>query len=728
MVRFVDPQCLLVARLIAVLALILLSSSCSGGDRSRERDATPVILISIDTLRSDHLPAYGYSGVQTPAIDALRADSILFERAYSHCPLTVPSHATVFTGALPAENGMRDNNGYVLSPDTPTLAELLGANGYTTGGAVSAYVLRKGSGIERGFASWDDDLPTQTAGPDRSGTQRDGELTLKAAGTWLTANSSKLPFYFLHLYEPHSPYAPPEPFRSRYQSAYDGEIARVDELVGRYLTQLKAAGIYDKALIILFSDHGEGLNDHGEEEHGIFLYREALQVPLIIKLPDAANAGRSVSSPVQLSDIFPTVLDATGVKPPASPRSSSGARSLLGTLKQAPSQRQIYSETYFPRFHFGWSDLHSLISETHHFIEAPQPELYAVSDTAEKRNVLADNRRIFASMRRDIEPLIRSADAPKPVSTEEAAKLAALGYLGSASPADGPLPDPKTKTATFREIREAFKHFRAGRYEEALTFYQRLLRENPKMLDLWDISARALIHLGRHAEAIAAAKEGLKLSPQSRHIALMIADLELEQGNLDQAVQHAELALQSHPLEAYDIVARAALERGDAEAAERAARSAAAVDANDPRVLMTLGRIEKEKKNLPAALAHMERAAVVAREKKSVLSGLHYLRGDVLARLGRTAEAEAAFREEIQFFPQQSLAYRNLIVLYVAEGRLVDATKLVHDLERAAPTAPSYVAISETLRVVGDEQGARFWARRGLQRFPNDKTLKRLGG
>ena len=714
-------------RPIAVLALVLFGVSCSGGE-SKQGGATPVILISIDTLRSDHLPAYGYSGVETPSIDALRADSILFERAYSHCPLTVPSHATVFTGALPAENGMRDNNGYVLSSETPTLAELLGASGYATGGAVSAYVLRKGSGIERGFASWDDEMPTPTAGPDRSGTQRDGDLTLQAADNWLKANTSKPQFYFLHLYEPHSPYAPPEPFRSRYKSAYDGEIARADELVGRFLSQLKSAGIYDDALIILFSDHGEGLNDHGEEEHGIFLYREALQVPLIIKMPAAANAGRSVNTPVQLSDIFPTVLDAAGVKPATSPRWASGARSLLDTLKQAPAQRQIYSETYFPRFHFGWSDLHSLINETHHYIEAPQPELYAVADTAEKQNVLAENRRVFASMRRDIEPLIRSADAPKPVSSEEAAKLAALGYLGSAAPADGPLPDPKTKTATFREIREAFKHFRAGRYEEALAFYQRLLRENPKMLDLWDISARALMHLGRHAEAVAAAKEGLKLSPQSRHIALMIADLELEQGNLSEAVQHAELAAQSHPLEAHDIVARAALERGDVEAAERAARSAAAVDANDPRVLMTLGRIEKEKKNFPAALGHLEKATAVAREKKSVLSGLHYLRGDILARMGRTAEAESAFREEIQFFPQQSLAYRNLIVLYVAEGRLADATKLVHDLEKAAPTAPSYVAISETLRVVGDTAGARFWARRGLQRFPSDKTLRRLAG
>ncbi|HYO77853.1 MAG TPA: sulfatase-like hydrolase/transferase [Thermoanaerobaculia bacterium] len=710
------------SRLLSLLVLLL--AACDRGDVPRPSSNTPVILISIDTLRSDHLPAYGYKGVSTPNIDALRADSILYQRAYSHCPLTVPSHATVLTGQLPAETGMRDNTGYSLNPASATLAELLAAKGYATGAAVSSYVLHKGTGMERGFAAYDDEIQDR-GGLAMSAMQRAGADTVAAAEKWLGANGGKPLFYFLHLYEPHTPYAAPEPYRSRY-APYDAEIAQADEVVGRFLQRLKDAGIYDNALIVLFSDHGEGLGDHGEDEHGIFLYREALQVPLMVKLPGAAQAGNSVDRPVQLSDIFPTVLAQTGIKHDA--RSTSGARSLLDDPDAKTAERQIYSETYFPRFHFGWSDLHSLMGAQHHYIHAPQPELYETSDVAEKNNVLNDNRRVYAAMRRSIEPAIRMAEAPKAVSPEEAAKLAALGYLGSTAAVEGPLPDPKTKTQTFREIREAFKLFQAGNYEAALTYYQRLLRENPRMLDLWEISARALVRLGRRAEAIDAAKEALKISPQSTHLALLIANLSLEQGQADTARQHAELALKSHPVEAREILARAALASGDVSAAEREARSALAAEPKNARALMTLGRIEKDKQNLGLALTHLEAATEAARNEQTALSGLHYMRGDVLARLGRAQEAEQALREEIRLFPEDAPAYMSLILLYVSAGRVDEGTRLIHELEKASPTPPSYAAISNTLRVIGDQRGARFWAVRGLRRFPNDQTLRRLAG
>lgn len=707
------------------LVFLLLLAACHRDNLPRPSVTTPVILISIDTLRSDHLPVYGYKGVATPAIDAFRRDSILYKRAYSHCPLTVPSHATVMTGRLPAETGLRDNTGYKLSTHNVTLAELLNKRGYATAAAVSAFVLRKGSGLETGFASYDDAVEGQRSNVSLAALQRDGANTVTAAEKWLTANSGKPVFFFLHLYEPHTPYDAPEPYRSRY-SAYDAEIARVDEIVGRFLQQLKNLGFYDDALIILFSDHGEGLNDHGEDEHGIFLYREALQVPLVVKLPGSAHAGREVDGPVQLSDIFPTVLAQTAT--PHQVRSASGARSLLDALSAKPTPRQIYSETYFPRFHFGWSDLHSIIDDDHHLIHAPQSELYEISDLAERRNVLHEKRRVYAALRRAIEPLIRKADAPRPIDAEEAAKLAALGYLGSAAPAEGPLPDPKTKTQTFREIRAAFNLFRAGRYEEALAFYQRLLRENPRMLDLWDVSARALVRLGRLDEAIAAAKEGLKVSPQSTHLAVLVANLSLEQGRIDVAKQHAELALKSHKIEAHEILARVALARNDVEGAEREARAALAEGAESARALMSLGRIEKHKQNYTASLAHLDAAAKITHQKSASLSGLHFLRGDVLARVGRFEEAEQAFREEIRLFPEDAQAYKNLILLYATEGRVDAATRLIHDFEKASPTPPSYAAISDTLRVVGDERGAKFWARRGLRRFPNDQTLRRLAG
>jgi arylsulfatase A-like enzyme/Tfp pilus assembly protein PilF len=710
-------------RLLLFVPIIL--AACHRDNLPRPSATTPVILISIDTLRSDHLPVYGYKDVATPAMDAFRRDSILYKRAYSHSPLTVPSHATVMTGRLPAETGLRDNTGYTLSPDNVTLAELLSKRGYATAAAVSAFVLRKGSGLDHGFASYDDVVEGQRSNVSLAAIQRDGAKTVSAAEKWLAAHSGKPLFFFLHLYEPHTPYDAPEPYRSRY-SAYDAEIARVDAVVGRFLQQLKNLGFYDDALIILFSDHGEGLNDHGEDEHGIFLYREALQVPLLVKLPRSAHAGDEVGTPVQLSDIFSTVLAQTAT--PHELRSASGARSLLDPLSAKASPRRIYSETYFPRFHFGWSDLHSVIDDDHHFIHAPQPELYEISDVAERRNVLHEKRRVYAALRSALEPLIRKADAPRPIDPEEAAKLAALGYLGSAAPAEGPLPDPKTKIQTFRDIRKAFNLFRAGQYEEALAFFQGLLRENPRMLDLWDVSARALVRLGRVDEAIVAAREGLKISPQSTHLALLVASLSLEQGRIDDAKQHAQLALHSHKIEAHEILARVSLAGDDIDGAEREARAALGEERDNARALMTLGRIEKHKGNYTASLAQLDAAAKSAERKGASLSGLHFLRGDVLARLGRSEEAEQAFREEIRLFPEDTQAYKNLILLYVTEGRVDAATRLIHDLEKASPTPPSYAAISDTLSVVGDERGAKFWARRGLRRFPNDKTLRRLAG
>src|SRR6266851_1646275 len=408
---------------VFVVISLLLAAACRGRIASPSR-TTPIVLISIDTLRSDHLPAYGYKGVATPNIDSLRADSILYSHAYSHVPLTLPSHVSMLTGMLPAESGMHDNVGFRLSDSIPTIQELLKKNGYATGAAVSAFVLRHETGIARGFDFFNDEV--EPLGTDKTigRVQRDGRETLHALQKWLDGQADKPFFAFLHLYEPHSPYTPPEPYFSRYPNHYDGEIAYSDAIVGELLDDLKQKGIYDKALIILVSDHGEGLNEHGEEEHGIFLYREALQVPLLIKLPHEGKSGATVNTPVELVDIFPTILDRTAT--PAPTKGRRAGQSLLAFLSGGP-QRQIYSETYYPRFHFGWSDLHSMIEGNDHFIRAPQPELYDLgTDPAEKHNVLQVNRRAYVRLRQAIEPFVRETAAPTNIDPEEAAKLAAL--------------------------------------------------------------------------------------------------------------------------------------------------------------------------------------------------------------------------------------------------------------------------------------------------------------
>src|SRR5450759_104200 len=285
------------ARLAALLGGILLLlpfPSCRGTRRAHvgpRFERAPVILISVDTLRSDRLPMYGYGKVETPALDALRSDGILFERAYSHIPLTLPAHVSLFTGLEPGQHGVLDNAGFRLDPAIPCLAELLKKAGYATGGAISAIVLNSQSGISRGFDFWDERVGSKRRTSMLDFVQRPGKETSDLLLGWLRHEASHPLFAFLHIYEPHAPYEAPEPYRSRYGDAYDGEVAYSDAIVGGFLAEPKKIGLYDKAMIFFLSDHGEGLGDHGEMQHGIFLYRESIQIPLLIKLPGGALAG-----------------------------------------------------------------------------------------------------------------------------------------------------------------------------------------------------------------------------------------------------------------------------------------------------------------------------------------------------------------------------------------------------------------------------------------------------
>ncbi|HJQ37374.1 MAG TPA: sulfatase-like hydrolase/transferase [Thermoanaerobaculia bacterium] len=687
------------------------------GRAGTERAARPpVILISIDTLRSDHLPAYGYRGVRTPAIDAFAREAIVFERAYSHSPLTLPSHATILTGRLPADTGIRDNAGFRLDPGRVTLAEVLKRNGYATGAAVSAYVLRADTGINRGFDFFDDRI-AQRADQSLGGIQRSGVETESAAKQWLGTHAAQPFFLLLHLYEPHSPYDAPEPYRSQFQP-YDAEIAASDAIVGRFLETLKAQGLYDRALIVLLSDHGEGLGDHGEDEHGIFLYRESIQVPLMVKLPNSARPSR-VSAPVGLRDVMPAILHELDIALPP----GLDARPIF---REAVKPRPVYSETFYPRLHFGWSDLHSLIDGTKHFILAPRQELYDLaSDPGETKNLAPGDRRAYAAMKRAIASMIVPAASPAAIAPEEAAKLAALGYIGGGATETVTLSDPKDERQTFRDLRSAFAKFRAGQDAEALAAFQKILRTHPGMTDVWDVTAKTYRRMGHREEAIAAAKEGLKTNPRSAVLATAVAELALEAGHLDEASRHAELVLQHDPPRAHEVLARIAMARGDLAAAEQHAKQA--MNGGDRAAArVTLARVLKQAGRDAEALAAADEAArIVADENKPPFAGLAFLRGDLLARLGRNGEAEAAFRQEIALAPADARAYQSLIVLLVSTGRGNDATPLVFQLIERAPSADNYAAIVETMNALGDTNGVRYWAAKGRAKYPRDPRFRR---
>ncbi|HET8772921.1 MAG TPA: sulfatase-like hydrolase/transferase [Thermoanaerobaculia bacterium] len=695
-----------ISALLFLALLSLIAASC-GNERPVAGGVSgpgPVIVISIDTLRADHLPVYGAKGLETPHIDALAKDALVFENAYSHVPLTFPSHVTLLSGLLPADAGVRNNLGYRFdSAKHPTIPTLLKAKGYATGAAVSAYVLRGATGLAAAFDDYDDrmDRTADHTTAAMGDVQRSGKETVAAALRWIQGRGEQPFFYMLHLFEPHAPYAPPEPFRSRYAaSPYDGEIAASDAYVGELLDGLKASGVYDRATIILVSDHGEGLGDHGEAQHGIFLYREAIHVPLIVKLPGAAKGGKRVAAPVQLTDILPTVAGIAGFDVPPAAKGKSLVAIADG---EAPAGRRIFSETMYPRIHLGWSDLVSLVDATHHYIDAPRPELYDIAkDPGEKQNVLADNRRVYASMRAEAQTHDRTLTAPSQVDPEEAAKLAALGYLGSTSSAaaGAKLPDPKDGIQDLARIGEANTLINQNRNAEAVAVLREVLARNASYSDAWTLLAKTLQAMGRSEEALEAYKKTMQVAPMlAPGTALSMAELYLRTGRFDDSIKHAELALSAHPAAARMAIAQAYFAKRDLASAEREG-SALLNDPekqNDAAVLIAQIRIAARR--VPEALQLLDEV-----ERRTSASGqtvppnFWFARGDAVARLNRIADAEQAFNQEIRLYPKNREAYVRLAVLQLLTGREADANRTFAQLLQANPDPSTRTLIEETRR------------------------------
>ena len=712
--------------IIAVIAAGLLATACGrdaspGRDTSSERFAgAPVILISVDTLRADHLPAYGYREVETPNIDGLRRDSVLFERVYSHCPMTLPSHASMFTGSLPTEHGVRNNIGYRFEKEKlRALAEELRERGYSTGAAVSSYVLRSDTGIDDGFEFYEDSIAVATAGA-TSEHQRSGTETLKHALPWILGHREQPFFFFLHLYEPHAPYAPPEPFKSRYPVAYDGEIAAADAIVGELIQSLKASGLYDRAIIIFTSDHGEGLWDHGEDQHGILLYREALWVPLLVKLPGSHQAD-SISRPTPLAHLFGTVLRLVGIDLPSHPASWFDART-GGETGGETEARPIYSETLYPRIHLGWSELRSLIDGRYHYIEAPSPELYDLErDPGEARNLITIERREAARLRQEMQGYPATAATTAglgEIDPEEARKLAALGYVGTPRErGSGPLPNPRDEVKNLARIKAAFRFADERRLDEAIAALRSLLQENPKLMDVWSKLGEVLVESGRYDEAIEAYRSAIAHSERfSPDLALALGFAYLKHGETNEAATHARLALTAHPREANELLARVALEEGRFDAAEEHARSALRLGDSQPATLLLLADVERTAGRLERALRTVEEAERRAAELGvGRLQGADYLRGDLLARLDRPEEAATAYRREIAAFPQHLQAYANLAVILMIQGRSAEANELLEQMARSNPHRGAFLLAAKTLEAFEDRQGAARWRQRAAR-------------
>jgi arylsulfatase A-like enzyme/Flp pilus assembly protein TadD len=690
---------------VALLAL----AGCARDPAPLRFPQAPLVLVSIDTLRADHLPAYGYAAGETPNLDRLRREAILFENAYSHAPLTLPAHVSLFTGVLPFVHGVRDNLGYRLDPKAhPTLATLLEAKGYATGAGVSAFVLRAGTGLGEGFDLYEDRIAARNGVDALGRVQRPGKQTLALVEPWLEGAKNRPFFLFLHVYEPHAPYDPPEPFKSRHALAYDGEIAAADAVVGELVDELRRLGVYDRSIVIVLSDHGEGLGEHGEDEHGILLYRWALHVPLLVKLPGGTRGGTTVEEPTGLADVVPTVAALLDLPLPK----GLAGRSVFAA---AAGPRRLYAETYYPRLHLGWSDLRSLVDARWQYIEGRRRELYDLAaDSRELQDVLAGNGNVAAARQNELAALPARLETPAETDDEEREKLAALGYLATSVDASGPLPDPRESLPALREVKAAFGLAAAGRNEEAAVLFQKVLARFPSFFDARFELAQTLERLGRHAEAYDAFRAAIRSSPGlAASVALPLGRVCLSLGRTDEAEANARLALPANAPAAHALLARVALARDDLPKAESEA-GAAAGDATaelDAAVVRVEVRIRQER--IAEALALAEEAKRRERDSRhEPVPNLDFLRGDALARLGRYDEAQQAFEAEVRSFPANSQAWARLAIVYGLKRRTIrEVDGLLEKMVAANPTPETIEMAAKTLESMGDRKGAAMWRR-----------------
>jgi arylsulfatase A-like enzyme/predicted Zn-dependent protease len=677
----------------------------------------PIVLISIDTLRADHLPAYGYRKVKTPAIDALAADGVVFERAYSHAPQTLPAHVALLSGQLPFQNGVRDNVGFAVKPGERMLPQMLRERGFTTGGVVSAYVLRKETGIGQGFDFFDAEMPPASPELSIGQVQRDGGESEKIAEHWLDSIGTTRAFLFLHLYEPHKPYAPPERFSA--YAPYDGEIAYADEIVGRLVRYLKTHQLYDRSTIVLLSDHGEGLGDHGEQEHGLFVYEEAIHVPLIIKQEANAGAGRRVRDLVQHIDLVPTLLDLVKAPGPGNLSGRSLKPLLDGTRPLAPAP--IYSEALYARYHFGWSELTAITDERYRYIKAPREELYDLEhDPTERDNIAAARTPARDALRGALDRVAAGAtiQAPADISAEARERLQSLGYVGAQtamSAASGDtLPDPKDKREVLEQYRAAVDLAGERKWPQAIAILQRILHDDPEMADVWSQLATFATRIDRFDQALDAYKHYIALKPQEPAAYVAAAGALLRLKKLDEARETAAMVDGIAPKHdrrlraaAQEMLARIALAKHDADAARDAARLAHEADPTQPLPAYVDARLLYDQGHYDEALPLFEQSVADLKKSGGVpIAELHYYTGDTLARLERYPEAEPEFLEELRLFPENIRARGGLAMLYQAGDKPDAAARVLADMLRISPTPDSYALAARLYTMFGDRKHA----------------------
>ncbi len=520
------------AALLLAAAAGILGVGCGGGSGKTSSSATfdSLILITLDTLRADHVSCYGPSPVATPNLDRLAEKGARVARTWSSVPLTTPAHASILCGLYPPSHGVRNNARFRLPDDVTTLAEMLQGEGRQTAAFVSSFTTSRLFGLGQGFETFDDDLGNDESGQRRS--QRGGAETSTRAASWLTAHADKPFFVWVHLFDPHSPYTPPSPFRERFPGdPYSGEVALTDHLVGRLLEVLERSGAAERTAVIVVGDHGEGLGTHGEDEHGLLLYEEALAVPFFIVAPGRVRPGTLVEGPASLVDVVPTALALLGARP--APEAQGVDLFAAPSAGDAPApSRTVYAETLYPHEEFGWSALYALREGDHKYIESTHPQLFDLAaDPREGRSLVSEEAGRAGEMRRELQAFAAGLVRPERLSTaagfgggtdpETIARLESLGYAaggGSGSTGDEVLPgiggrDPYAAMEDYQLFDRAQELMAASQLDAAVKLLGRLAVSDAENPQVFLKLAQACERAGREEEAEAWYRRTIETHP-----------------------------------------------------------------------------------------------------------------------------------------------------------------------------------------------------------------------
>lgn len=658
-----------------------------------------VIVITIDTLRADYLSCYKKGTAATPHIDQLAAEGVIFDRCISPYPLTLPSHASILSGTYPLYHQVRDNGGLRVPPQLDFISEVVKKNGFKTAGFIAAYVLHSKWGMNQGFDTYSDDFDLTKYRLTGTELEKKAGQVLDEAKEWIAENKEDRFFTWIHLFDPHGEYEPPPPFDERHpDNPYAGEVEYTDDELGKFFAFLKKHDIYDNTLIVVTSDHGEGLWEHGERSHGFFVYESTVWVPLIIRAPRSYPQKR-VGRIVELVDIAPTVVDMLGLD---IPRSYQGV-SLLPTMsgEKIDKPEVAYTESFYSRFHLGWSELQALYDKDLKYIRAPKEEFFDIAaDPDETENLAAKpgmkNKK--ENVRRKLAKFIsdesRNAITPEQVvnpSRKDRERLASLGYLTtmSAPKTDGPLPDPKDKVDFLNKFDSARRLMSQTKYDEviriahgllenepnnvdtfmmlgvsysrvgkprlAIPWFRKSLKEKPDYNDAMINLLRVLNASGQYKLAIKEGNEFLKLFPDDNVIYGHVGDAYFYTGNFDRALEHLFKAVKIEPQNSnvFLRIGEIFLEKKDLQKAEFYLKKAIGIYRELLNAYMLMGRLEEARGNMVLAQSHYERE--IDSYPSNYLAAFHL--AEVLKKKGQYPQAIPHYRTAIEGDPNFKLPY-----------------------------------------------------------------------